>query len=114
MFPTTDQKCSSKSCEKLHVCRFYLEEKCDFGEKCRKPHGFENYKARKLLVQHKLDTLSSDVLKKLFQWVLKEHKIEYAKSHLGVGASEQRSKCTTGATHGFSNTKKARIELPRT
>ena len=89
MFPHTNKKCSPKSCAKLHVCRLFLEEKCDFGERCRRPHGFDNHKTQKLLVQHKLDTLSADVLKILFQKVLKEQKIEYAKSNFGYNGNEQ-------------------------
>ena len=95
MFPHTNKKCSPKSCAKLHVCRLFLEEKCDFGERCRRPHGFDNTKTQKLLVQHKLDTLSADVLKILFQKILKEHKIEYAKNHSGPNTSDQLSSRTT-------------------
>ena len=95
MFPHTNKKCSPKSCAKLHVCRLFLEEKCGFGERCRKPHGFDNHKTQKLLVQHKLDTLSADVLKILLQKILKEHKIEYAKNHSGPNTSDQLSSRTT-------------------
>ena len=91
MFPHTNEKCSPKSCAKLHVCRLFLEEKCSFGETCNRPHGFDNTKAQKLLVQHKLDTLSADVLKILFQKVLKEHKVEYAKSHFGLNGSNNKT-----------------------
>ena len=98
MFPHTNKKCSPKSCTKLHVCRLFLEEKCGFGERCRRPHGFDNQKAQKLLVQHKLDTLSADVLKILFQKVLKEHKIEYAKNHSGPNTNDKLSSRTTKPT----------------
>ena len=93
MFPSTKKKCTSKSCGKLHVCRLFLEEKekCRFGERCRRPHGFDNIKAQTLLVQHKLDTLSTDVLKTLFQKVLKEQKVEYAKSHFGLSGSDNKT-----------------------
>ena len=91
MFPHTNKKCSPKSCAKLHVCRLFLEEKCSFGERCNRAHGFDNTKAQKLLVQHKLDTLSADVLKILFQKVLKEHKVEYAKSHFGLNGSDNKT-----------------------
>ena len=105
MFPHTDKKCSPKSCAKLHVCRLFLEEKCGFGERCSRPHGFDNNKAQKLLVQHKLDTLSADVLKILFQKVLKEQKIEYAKSNFGLNRNEQRPSRCTKATASSLKTK---------
>ena len=105
MFPHTDQKRSHKSCAKLHVCRLFLEDRCGFGERCRKPHGFDNEKAQKLLTHHKLDTLSPDVLKILFQKVLKEHKINYAKSNLIPNASmEQRPRYSIEATSSSQNT----------
>ena len=74
-------------------------------ERCRWPHGFDNNKAQKLLVQHKLDTLSADVLKILFQKVLKEHKVEYAKSNFGINRNEQRPSCSTEATPSSLKTK---------
>ena len=112
MFPHTNKKCSPKSCAKLHVCRLFLEEKCDFGERCRRSHGFDNHKTQKLLVQHKLDTLSADVLKILFQKVLKKHKIEYAKSNFGLNGNEQHR---SGIINTPSSSKtKTHDEQPKT
>ena len=105
MFSHTDKKCSPKSCAMLHVCPYFLEEKCHFEERCSRPHGFDNNKTQKLLVQHKLDTLSADVLKILFQKVLKEQKIEHAKSHSGPNTSEQHSSRTTEPTPSSPETK---------
>ena len=113
MFPHTNKKCSPKSCAKLHVCRLFLEEKCGFGERCSRPHGFDNHKTQKLLVQHKLDTLSADVLKILFQKVLKEQKIEYAKSNFGLNRNEQRPSRSTKATPSSMKTKRLDDESQR-
>ena len=110
MFPHTDKKCSS--CAKLHVCRLFLEEKCSFGKRCSRPHGFDNTKAQTLLVQHNLNTLSADVLKILFQKVLKEHKIEYAKSNFGLNGNGQHR---SGIINTPSSSKtKTHDEQPKT
>ena len=100
MFPHTDKECSPKSCAKLHVCRLFLEDRCGFGERCSKPHGFDNQKAQKLLVHHKLDTLSPDILKILFQKVLKEQKINLFPN----ASAEQRPRYSTEATSSSQNT----------
>ena len=86
LFPSTKGRCDQRSCDKLHVCRGFLEESCGFGERCKKPHGFHNSVTENLLIQHSLDSLSPDDLKKLFQKALKEHKMKYATSALGPRA----------------------------
>ena len=86
LFPSTKGRCDQHPCEKLHICRGFLEESCGFGERCKKPHGFDNSVTETLLIQHNLDSLSSDDLKKLFRKTLKEHKIKYATSALGPRA----------------------------
>ena len=86
LFPSTKGRCEQHPCDKLHICRGFLEDSCAFGETCKKPHGFDNSVIENLLTQHNLDSLSSDDLKKLFQKTLKEHKIKYATSALGPRA----------------------------
>ena len=78
--------CDQHPCEKLHICRGFLEDSCGFGERCKKPHTFDNCVTNNLLIQHNLDSLSSSDLKKLFQKALKEQKIRYAATTSGPRA----------------------------
>ena len=83
MFPPKKGTCDQRSCDKLHICRKFLEESCILGERCKKPHTFEGPVTQNLLIQHNLDSLSSDKLKTLFQKALKDHKITYFASTSG-------------------------------
>ena len=78
MFPAT--RCDQHPCDKLHICRGFLEESCRYGEKCKKPHSFDSCVTKTLLIQHDLNSLSPGELKKLFQNALKEHKRRHAAS----------------------------------
>ena len=80
MFPSTKGHCDQYPCDKLHVCRGFLEESCSYGQKCKKPHSFDSCVTKRLLIQHNLKSLSPSELKKLFQNALKELKIRYAAS----------------------------------
>ena len=75
--------CDQHPCNKLHICRGFLEKSCDRGKRCKRPHTFDNCVTNNLLIQHNLDSLSSSDLKKLFQKALKEQKIRYAATTLG-------------------------------
>ena len=81
MFPFKKGTCDIRSCDKLHICRGFLEESCRFGERCNRPHTFKDCVTQNLLKQHSLDGLSSDHLKTLFQKGLKKHKIKYLASN---------------------------------
>ena len=75
MFPSKKQTCDQRSCDKLHICRKFLEESCSCGERCKKPHTFDSPVTKNLLIQHNLDNLSPGKLKTLFQKALIDHKI---------------------------------------
>ena len=79
MFPSTKGYCIRRPCDKLHICREFLEESCTLGKSCKKPHNIKHH----LLIQHDLDRLSSCDLKMLFQKDLKGHKMKYAARILG-------------------------------
>ncbi len=100
LFPSTQGRCDQHPCNKLHICRRFLEKSCDFGESCKKPHTFDNCVTKNLLIQHNLDTLSSSNLEKLFKKALKEHKVRYAAKNSGPMVCgfyrKRRSTCKGG------------------
>ena len=99
MFPSKEGFCDQRLCDKLHICRGYLEESCSFGERCRKPHTFEGRVTKNLLIQHNLDSLSPGKLKTLFQNSLKDHKFTYfaiTSGPRGCVFYREGSKCKEG------------------
>ena len=91
-------KCKAGGCKELHICRFFLEDSCKFGDECKKPHNFDIPQTKVLLVIHKLNNLSTDALKILFRKVLNEKKIKHASSSSGPSVCKfyNKADCKNG------------------
>ena len=61
------EKCSQTDCQYFHVCREYIAGFCGRGIGCQRNHCFQNDQDRKLISKHKLDGLTEEQLRKLFQ-----------------------------------------------
>ena len=61
------EKCSQTNCQYFHVCREYITGFCRRGIGCQRNHCFQNDRDRKLISKHKLDGLTEEQLRKLFQ-----------------------------------------------
>ncbi len=57
------QGCLVRNCPRLHLCRHFINGKCTFGMKCKKPHNFEAAHTKRILKEHCLDGLSHAELK---------------------------------------------------
>ena len=76
-------KCDIPSCKQLHICRFFLQDGCKFGEKCNKPHSFISRETTELLQHHHLYNLPPDALRSLFKKVLNEKIVQHTSESSG-------------------------------
>ena len=61
------EKCSQKDCQYFHVCREYIAGFCRRGIECQRNHCFQYDQDRKLISKHKLDGLTEEQLRNVFQ-----------------------------------------------
>ena len=61
------EKCSQTDCQYFHVCREYIAGFCGRGIGCQRNHCFQNDQDRKLISKHKLDGLTEEQLRNVFQ-----------------------------------------------
>ena len=61
------EKCSRKNCQYFHVCREYIAGFCRRGIECQRNHCFQYDQDRKLISKHKLDGLTEEQLRNVFQ-----------------------------------------------
>lgn len=91
--------CRSPTCKQLHICRFFLQSSCKFGDKCQKPHSFDSFTTRRLLLNHNLATnLPRESLRSLFKKVLNVKKIRHASTTSGPGPCKfyNKGECKNG------------------
>ena len=90
-------KCA-RACKQLHICRFFLQDGCKFGEKCKKPHSFISRETTELLQHHHLYNLPPDALRSLFKKVLNEKIVQHTSESSGPKACEFYNKgvCKNG------------------
>ena len=61
------EKCSQTNCHFFHVCREYIAGFCRRGIGCQRNHCFQNDQDRNLISKHKLDGLTEEQLRNVFQ-----------------------------------------------
>ena len=61
------EKCSQKDCQYFHVCREYIAGFCRRGIECQRNHCFQYDQDRKLISKLKLDGLTEEQLRNVFQ-----------------------------------------------
>ena len=61
------EKCFQKDCQFFHVCREYIAGFCRRGTGCQRNHCFQYDRNRKLISKLKLDGLTDEQLRNLFQ-----------------------------------------------
>ena len=71
------RKCSHNDCPYFHVCREYIAGFCRRGGRCQRNHSFQYDKDRKLISKLKLDGLTEEHLRKVFQLSLPRVCLDY-------------------------------------
>ena len=64
------EKCFQKDCQFFHVCREYIAGFCRRGAGCQRNHCFQYDRNRKLISKLKLDGLTEEQLRNLFQLLI--------------------------------------------
>ena len=83
------EKCSQTDCQYFHVCREYIAGCCRRGIGCQRNHCFQYDQDRKLISRHKLDGLTEEQLRNVFQLSTPQVCLDY-----------NNGRCTNGLSCG--------------
>ncbi|KAH3811062.1 hypothetical protein DPMN_139464 [Dreissena polymorpha] len=54
-------------CQHLHICKFYIEDDCKFGEACKRNHKFQSLQTRNVLENFGIENIQEEEIKFIMQ-----------------------------------------------
>ena len=76
--------CTDRSCDRLHLCPFFVKESCKFGDKCKRSHNYRDEHTIRVVKYFRLDFLSSSLLQKILKVIVDEGEIQRAAANRSV------------------------------